>query len=97
MATFFQRWHLTPKLDPLVPVRRWLAALEIPSRSVAELICRWVPNTCSAGYSLRWQGRIWLHLPPLCKLNPLHEELLDLRFRAADFLYELEHPSVDAA
>jgi hypothetical protein len=33
-------------------------------------------------------GRILFSIPPLCKLNPLYNELVALRFRALNFLVE---------
>jgi len=75
-------------IAPLTPLRQWLNGFEVHQSWVAHWICYLVPNTCSSGYDLRILGRSWGHLPPLCQLNPLHEELLDLRFRAADFLYD---------
>ncbi|MEL6552059.1 MAG: Mo-dependent nitrogenase C-terminal domain-containing protein [Cyanobacteria bacterium J06621_11] len=72
----------------LTSIREWLNALEISNRWAARWICRVIPNTCSTGYDLRLFGRTWLHLPSPCSLNPFTEELVDLRFRAADFLFE---------
>ncbi|PSF28533.1 hypothetical protein C7H19_24620 [Aphanothece hegewaldii CCALA 016] len=31
-------------------------------------------------------GRRLVHLPPLCKLNPLYEQIISLRFRALYYL-----------
>ena len=31
-------------------------------------------------------GHISVHIPPLCKLNPLYEEVVGLRFRALCYL-----------
>ena len=74
--------------NPLLPLRRWVNNLEVSSVTTAQWICRVIPNTCSSGYDFTVFGRISLHVPSLCKLNPLADELVDLRFRAADFLYE---------
>lgn len=75
-------------LAPLVPLRRWINRIDIASPWVARWVCRLVPNTCPAAYTVRLWGRTVLSLPSLCHLNPLQDELVDLRFRAADFLYE---------
>lgn len=74
--------------SPLSPARAWLNAFEVRQVWIARWICRLIPNTCSTGYDLRLFGRTWLHLPSPCALNPFTEELVDLRFRAADFLFE---------
>ena len=78
----------TLSIRPLSPVRSWLNAIEVSNVRVAQWICRLIPNTCSTGYDLSLFGRTWLHLPSPCEINPLADELVDLRFRAADFLYE---------
>jgi len=74
--------------SPLQPLRTWLNTLEVRNIQAARWICRLIPNTCYTGYDLRLFNRTWLHLPSPCELNPLADELVDLRFRAADFLYE---------
>ncbi|MEL6603354.1 MAG: Mo-dependent nitrogenase C-terminal domain-containing protein [Cyanobacteria bacterium J06614_10] len=73
---------------PLKPLRQWLNNFEINSVRTAKWICQLIPNTCSTGYDFRLLGLLRWRLPSLCKLNPLADELVDLRFRAADFLYE---------
>ncbi|MBE9059816.1 Mo-dependent nitrogenase C-terminal domain-containing protein [cf. Phormidesmis sp. LEGE 11477] len=74
-------------VHPLAPVRTWLNALEVHNVRLAQWVCRLVPNTCSSGHDLILLGHC-LHVPSLCEVNPLADELVDLRFRAADFLYE---------
>ncbi|MEO0536294.1 MAG: Mo-dependent nitrogenase C-terminal domain-containing protein [Cyanobacteria bacterium P01_A01_bin.123] len=83
----------TLTIAPLAPLRQWINTIEVRNIHVAQWICRLIPNTCSAGYDLRLLGRTWLHIPALCKLTPFQDELFDLRFRAADFLYEHTHPT----
>lgn len=80
----------------LAPLRKQINALEVRNIWVAQWICRAIPNTCSTGYDLRLFGRTWLHLPSPCELNPLTDELVDLRFRAADFLFEQTSLEQDA-
>ncbi|MEL6765277.1 MAG: Mo-dependent nitrogenase C-terminal domain-containing protein [Cyanobacteria bacterium J06607_6] len=80
----------TQTIAPLAPIRRWLDAIVIPNVFVAQLICRLVPNTCSTSHEFRLFGRILLTVPSLCEFNPFQDELIDLRFRAADFLYECQ-------
>ncbi len=78
----------TLRIQPLAPFRAWINRIEVHQSWFARWVCRLVPNVCSRGYDLRCLGYTILHLPSLCKLNPLYDELLDLRFRAAEFLYE---------
>jgi hypothetical protein len=80
----------------LAALKEQINTLEVHNIQVAKWICRVIPNTCSTGYDLRFWGRTWLHLPSLCELNPLTDELVDLRFRAADFLFEQTFSEQDA-
>lgn len=77
-----------PAIAPLKPIRRWLNAIEVRHALVARWICRLIPNTCPATHEVRLFGRTVLAVPSVCHINPLQDELVDLRFRAADFLYE---------
>lgn len=88
LNSFMPQSSRTLQIAPLVPLRRWLNTVEVRNVTIARWICRLVPNVCSPGYDVQLFGRTWLHLPPLCKLNPVFDELIDLRFRAGDFLYE---------
>jgi hypothetical protein len=31
-------------------------------------------------------GHTLFHIPPMCKLNPVYDQLIELRFRALSFL-----------
>lgn len=66
----------------LSPIRRWLNGLEIRNAAFARLICRTIPTECPFERDISLFGRFAVHIPPLCKLNPLYEEVVGLRFRA---------------
>ncbi|MEA5419814.1 Mo-dependent nitrogenase C-terminal domain-containing protein [Spirulina sp. CCNP1310] len=72
--------------DLLSPLRSWLNQVEIANVAIAQSICRWIPAQCPFARKLVWQGRTLLEIPPLCKLNPVYEELIGLRFRALCYL-----------
>lgn len=72
--------------DLLNPLRRQLDRLEIQSSSMAHWICRVVPSQCPFERDVMMCGRKVVHIPPLCKLNPLYEEVVNLRFRALCYL-----------
>jgi hypothetical protein len=55
---------------------------------LARAICRVVPVQCPFERDIRLLGRILFHIPPLCKLNPLYDEVVFLRFRALCYLAE---------
>lgn len=72
--------------DLLRPIRHWLDSWEIHNRYSARLISRLIPAQCPFERDIKLFGRTLLHIPPLCKLNPLYEEFVALRFRALCFL-----------
>ena len=80
-----------PSIDPqtplrLNPIRQWLDTLEIRNRKLARFICRMIPAQCPFEQNFSLFGRISVRIPPLCKLNPLYEEIVGLRFRALCYL-----------
>lgn len=74
------------KLDLLHPVRDWLDELEIHDPQVARFLCKLIPAQCPFERDINLFGRKVVHIPPLCKLNPLYEQLVGLRFRALSYL-----------
>jgi hypothetical protein len=77
-----------PSFDGLSPVRHWLNTLEIRNARLAHLLCRIIPVQCPFERDIRFLGHTLVHIPPLCKLNPLYEEVVYLRFRALCYLAE---------
>lgn len=75
-----------PKFAPLYPLRNWLNNLEVSDRIFAHRLCRIIPNQCPFERQINFLGRTLLRIPPLCKLNPLYNEVVALRFRAICFL-----------
>lgn len=76
--------HFTP--DLLNPLRRWVDGIEICDPSLAHRICQLIPNQCPFERDVVLMGHRLFHIPPLCKLNPLYQELVSLRFRALCYL-----------
>jgi hypothetical protein len=77
-----------PKLlfNLLQPLRQWLDGIEIPNPKIARFISSVIPAQCPFERDIILLGRKVGHIPPLCKLNPLYEQLVGLRFRALCFL-----------
>lgn len=75
-----------PHLDVLYPVRDWLDGLEIHDPKIARFLCRMIPPQCPFERDVKLFGHKIVHIPPLCKLNPLYEQLVGLRFRALSYL-----------
>lgn len=74
------------KLDLLKPLRQWLDGIQVRDRAFAHQLCRLIPAQCPFEREIKLLGRTLCHIPPLCKLNPLYEEVVALRFRALCFL-----------
>jgi hypothetical protein len=78
--------HQFPKVDLLKPLRNWLDSLEIKDSKLAHKICQLVPAQCPFERDIKFFGHTLFHIPPMCKLNPLYEEVVALRFRAICYL-----------
>lgn len=69
----------------LHPVRQWIEAIEVHDPKVARLLCKMIPAHCPFARDLKF-GDTVLHIPPLCKLNPLYEQVISLRFKCLSYL-----------
>ncbi len=76
----------TPTFDPLHPLRDWLDHMEMHDPRVAKFLCKMIPPQCPFERDITLFGQKVVHIPPLCKLNPLYEQLVGLRFRALSYL-----------
>jgi hypothetical protein len=45
-----------------------------------------IPAQCPFERDINLFGRKIAHIPPLCKLNPLYEQFVGLRFRSLSYL-----------
>ena len=72
--------------DPLKPTREWLDQLSVEDPRLARFICKLVPSQCPFERDVTLFGRKVIHIPPMCKLNPLYDQLVGLRFRALSYL-----------
>jgi len=79
----------THKSDLFLPIRQKLDAMEIHNSKLAQLLCRVIPASCPFESDIKLFGNLIIHIPPLCKLNPLYEQLISLRFRAICYLTHL--------
>jgi tellurite resistance protein len=76
----------TAKHDVLAPVREWLDGLEINDPRLARLLCKFIPAQCPFERDIVLFGNKIVHIPPLCTLNPLFDQIVSLRFRALSYL-----------
>jgi hypothetical protein len=70
----------------LRPLRNWLDNIQVSDRQLAHRLCKLIPAQCPFERDIKLFGKTLFHIPPLCKLNPLYEELVGLRFRAMCYL-----------
>lgn len=73
-------------VKPLKPVREWLDELSIEDPRLAKFVCKLVPSQCPFERDVQLFGDKVIHIPPMCKINPLYEQLVGLRFRALTYL-----------
>lgn len=73
-------------LAPLKPVQEWLDHLEVHDPRLARFLCKMIPPQCPFERDVTLFGHKVVHIPPMCKLNPLYDQLVGLRFRALSYL-----------
>ncbi|MFB2918178.1 MULTISPECIES: Mo-dependent nitrogenase C-terminal domain-containing protein [Aerosakkonema] len=77
-----------PQFDLLQPVRQWLDQIEVRDAKFAKLLYKVIPAQCPFERDIILFGHKVAHIPPLCKLNPLYDQLVGLRFRALCYLVD---------
>ena len=78
-----------PAFDVFSPLRYCLDHLNVQQPKLARTICRLIPAQCPFERDIQLFGRTLLHIPPLCKINPVYEEVVSLRFRALCYLADV--------
>lgn len=74
------------QIDPLKPMREWLDQFEVHDPRLARFLCKMIPPQCPFERDVKLFGQKVVHIPPMCKLNPLYDQLVGLRFRALTYL-----------
>ncbi|BAQ61607.1 hypothetical protein GM3708_2013 [Geminocystis sp. NIES-3708] len=72
--------------DLLQPVKKWLDGMDINDPRVARFLCKMIPPQCPFERDIKLFGKKIVHIPPMCKLNPLYDQMVGLRFRSLSFL-----------
>ncbi|QFS46012.1 Mo-dependent nitrogenase C-terminal domain-containing protein [Nostoc sphaeroides] len=75
-----------PYWDILQPLRQRLENIQVRDRQLAHRLCKLIPSQCPFERDVKLFGKTLFHIPPMCKLNPLYEEVVGLRFRALCYL-----------
>lgn len=83
-------------LTLLRPMQDWLDQLEIHDPRLARFLCKMIPAQCPFERDVTLFGHKIIHIPPLCQLNPLYEQLVGLRFRALSYLADECHEDVSS-
>ncbi len=78
-----------PEFDLFFPIRRWLDNIQIESSDLAHRICQLIPAQCPFERTVKLFGHTLFHIPPLCKLNPVYDQVVALRFRALCYLADV--------
>ncbi|MBF2057561.1 MAG: nitrogenase [Cyanobacterium sp. T60_A2020_053] len=73
-------------INVLQPMKKWLDGMDIDDPRVARFLCKMIPPQCPFERDIKLFGKKIVHIPPMCKLNPLYEQLVGLRFRSLCFL-----------
>jgi hypothetical protein len=77
------------QIDLFAPLRNWLDNIEITSSDFAHRVCQLIPSQCPFEREVQLLGRTIVKIPPMCKLNPVYNELIGLRFRAICYLADI--------
>jgi Mo-dependent nitrogenase C-terminus len=85
-ATNPQPYGHKARFDLLYPLKQWLDSAEIKSQKLARFLCKFIPSQCPFEREVKVGDRTLFYIPPLCKLNPLYEQVVGLRFRALCYL-----------
>ncbi len=80
------RYSSKKRFDLLQPLRQLLDGMDVRDRELAHRLCEMIPSQCPFEREVKLFGRTLFRIPPLCKLNPLYEEVVALRFRALCYL-----------
>ncbi|MFN6531270.1 Mo-dependent nitrogenase C-terminal domain-containing protein [Nostoc sp. ChiSLP03a] len=67
-------------------IRSQLESVEIHNSNLAKLLCKIIPSNCPFERTVKVFGRTLLRIPPMCKLNPLYEQIVGLRFKCLLYL-----------
>lgn len=79
----------TLRIDALHPVRQWLDRVPVKNPTLARILYKLIPGHCPFERDIVVFGRKLAHIPPLCKLNPLYDQFVGLRFRSMCYLVDV--------
>ncbi len=80
--------HWNPFRPAINALKSWLDGIEMQTMVQAQWICQLIPSHCPFQRDIRVGNRT-LHIPALCQINPVYEQLVALRLRAATYIAEV--------
>ncbi len=89
MNSTLQYHHHDQQADLLDPIRQRLDAIDINNPRLAHFICQLIPAQCPFEREIQLWGQTIVHIPPLCKLNPLYEQMVGLKLRSLSYLADI--------
>jgi len=78
-----------PHADLLAPIKEWLEQIQVRDPRLARLLCKAIPAQCPFERDVFIFGHKLVHIPAMCKLNPIYDQLVGLRFRALSYLADV--------
>lgn len=78
--------RLKKSFHPLKSLQSWIESIPVENPKRAHRIISLIPADCPFERDLKLFGRVFAHIPPMCKLNPLYDQLIMLRFKAMCYL-----------
>jgi Mo-dependent nitrogenase C-terminus len=66
---------------------QWLESVDVHNRRLARFLCKLIPVQCPFERNIIIFGQKF-YIPPMCKFNPLYEEVAHLRFKALCYLVD---------
>lgn len=74
------------RVDLFKPVKNWISQISIRNPAQAHRLAGLIPAQCPFERDIVLWGRVIAHIPPMCKINPVYYELIELRFKALCYL-----------
>ena len=81
--------------DFLKPLRNWIERIPVENEKTAQRIVSIIPADCPFERDIKVFKRTIAHIPPMCKINPVYDQLMMLRFKAMCYL--VDECGMDAA
>lgn len=70
----------------LHPIQQRLESIEISNPQTARSLCKIIPARCPFERQLKLFDYTLVRIPPLCKLNPFYDQIVNLRFKSLVYL-----------